>query len=189
YEATAELRYLRIARELVDEMITRFSGESAGAFYDAPPNDDLVVRPRSLNDNPIPSGNAAACVALLRLHGLTGEARYTELALPILQASGDLLGRAPLAFAYLLAALDLYLSGPLQVALAGPQGMIRDEMEHAVFERYLPNRVLAAGEGDEPALLAGRSLVQNRTTAYVCRNFACHLPVTTVEELTDQLSE
>jgi hypothetical protein len=34
-----------------------------------------------------------------------------------------------------------------------------------------------------PALLAERPLKEGQTTVYVCRNFACELPVNTPEEL------
>jgi uncharacterized protein len=47
-----------------------------------------------------------------------------------------------------------------------------------------------AGAPDQPgfALLADRPLVNGQATAYVCRGFVCRLPVTTVEDLVQQLS-
>jgi uncharacterized protein YyaL (SSP411 family) len=38
-------------------------------------------------------------------------------------------------------------------------------------------------------LLAERSRLKGRPTAYVCRNFACRLPVTDADALRDQLAE
>src|SRR5256885_17176767 len=51
------------------------------------------------------------------------------------------------------------------------------------FGRYLPNRVVAGGVAGDAAtsslpLLAGRDAIGGRPTAYVCRNYACDLPVT-----------
>ena len=42
-----------------------------------------------------------------------------------------------------------------------------------------------AGEPDQPglALLADRPLINDQPTAYVCRQFVCRLPVTSVEDL------
>jgi uncharacterized protein YyaL (SSP411 family) len=37
-------------------------------------------------------------------------------------------------------------------------------------------------------LLSGRSLVDGRATAYVCRDMVCRRPVTTAEELRAQLA-
>jgi uncharacterized protein YyaL (SSP411 family) len=56
--------------------------------------------------------------------------------------------------------------------------------------------VLAVGAPGEAApdeaapavpLLAGRGLVDGQPAAYVCRDFACRLPVTTAPELLAQL--
>jgi uncharacterized protein len=62
-----------------------------------------------------------------------------------------------------------------------------------VFGRYLPNRVVVgAVEGDSAAaagipLLDGRGAVDGKPTAYVCRNYACELPVTDTGALARQL--
>ena len=64
-----------------------------------------------------------------------------------------------------------------------------------VFGRYLPNKVvaLAAPEDKEAAqeiqLLSGRTRVDGRATAYVCRNFYCEEPVTEAEKLKKQLGD
>jgi uncharacterized protein YyaL (SSP411 family) len=60
------------------------------------------------------------------------------------------------------------------------------------FARYLPNRVVAGGVAGDPAaetlpLLAGRGAIGGRPTAYVCRNYACDLPVTDRDGLRRQL--
>ena len=66
-------------------------------------------------------------------------------------------------------------------------------MIETIFGRYLPNKVvaLAAPEDKDAApvvpLLAGRTTVAGRVTAYVCRNFYCEEPVTEVEQLRTQL--
>ena len=57
--------------------------------------------------------------------------------------------------------------------------------------RYLPNRVLAGVRDGAAAaripLLAGRVAVDGRATAYVCRDYACDLPVTEPAALGHQL--
>jgi uncharacterized protein YyaL (SSP411 family) len=39
------------------------------------------------------------------------------------------------------------------------------------------------------ALLADRPMVEGKPTAYVCRNFVCLAPATTVEELAERLKQ
>jgi uncharacterized protein YyaL (SSP411 family) len=59
-----------------------------------------------------------------------------------------------------------------------------------VRRHFMPNTVLAAAEPGDAAhlpLLEGRGLVNGKPAAYVCENYACKLPVTTVEALAELL--
>jgi uncharacterized protein len=189
YMAAFDDEYLHEAEAMAREMVDRFGDSAAGAFFDtAVDSDDLVVRPRSLFDNPIPSGNSAAAFALLRLEALTGESHYRERATAVFQAGGKLLTRAPLGVSYLLSALDFYLSTPLQIAIAGPvDSAATQELVRTVYQRFLPNSVLSVGPPGSAPLLADRQLRGNAPTAYVCEHFACRLPVTSAAELAGQL--
>ena len=67
------------------------------------------------------------------------------------------------------------------------------ELKNEIWREYLPNKVVVlvenAGENaDLIPLLEGRSLIDGKPTAYVCENFACQKPVTTAEDLREQLS-
>jgi len=104
------------------------------------------------------------------------------------------MARMPSGFGYLLCSLDLYLSEPKEVALVGDPGSHEIRLfVKEVFSRYLPNKVIASSkEGDPSAaesigLLRGKSAIDGRPTAYVCRDYVCLAPVTTPEELAVQL--
>ncbi|GAC1444094.1 MAG: thioredoxin domain-containing protein [Chloroflexota bacterium] len=188
YETTGKLAYLRWTTDLVNDAEKNFWDQSSGAFFDTGAGDDeLVVRPRSYYDNPIPSGNSAMSSGLLRLAALTGDERYERLALPAFQTVSNILAGAPLAFSYLLCALDFYLSSPLQIAVVADSFDAATPLLNVPFARYLPNKVIATGSGSEPALLANRSQIGGVPTAYVCQHFACQLPVTSSDALARQL--
>jgi uncharacterized protein YyaL (SSP411 family) len=194
YESVFDHAYLASARDLLDRMEQEFSSadrpEQDQAYYDSAEGDGtLAVRPRGLYDSPIPSGNAAAASALLRFAALTGQDQYARRAEAILRSAGMLFERAPLAVPYMLSALDFHLADALQVALVGPPGADRHELVRTVYRHYLPNKVLAVGEGSEPGLLRGREPIEGNAAAYVCRKFACRLPVTDPGDLEKQLQE
>ena len=73
------------------------------------------------------------------------------------------------------------------------KGLMAHEREGKVFGRFLPNRVVAGAVGDDPAgssglpLLEGRAPAAGKPTAFVCRNYACELPVTDASALAGQL--
>jgi uncharacterized protein YyaL (SSP411 family) len=104
----------------------------------------------------------------------------------------DLLGRHPAAFGRFLCALDFHLGPKVEVALVTPAGDA-GPLAAEVFGRFLPNRVVAgmtAGDAGAAAgvpLLQGRALIDAKATAYVCRNYACELPVTDRAALARQL--
>jgi uncharacterized protein YyaL (SSP411 family) len=193
YEATFDRRWLEEARTLADEMLRLFWDESVSGFYDTGDDHErLIVRPRNLFDNAVPSGSSVAIEALLRLAELTGESAFEARASAALRPMADLLGRHPTGFGRFLCALDFYVGPRVEVALvaAGADGL--QPLVEEVFGRFLPNRVVAArtdggAAGGELPLLASREAVGGRATAYVCRNFTCELPATDRATLARQL--
>jgi hypothetical protein len=192
YEATFERRWLDEARALCDALLDLFWDQDLAGFYDTGRDHErLVVRPRNLFDNAVPSGSSVAIEALLRLSAFTGEERYRAAALAALRPMADLMARHPAAFGRFLCAHDFHLGPVTEVALVLPPGDGAGPLLAEVFGRYLPNRVVAGlVEGQEAPgipLLEGRRALDGRPTAYVCRNYACDLPTTDPATLARQL--
>jgi uncharacterized protein YyaL (SSP411 family) len=196
YETTWDLRWFVEARALADELIRLFFDDERGGFFQTGSDAEvLVVRPKELYDNAVPSGNSVAAEVLLRLAMFTGEPEYERLAASALRLVRDAMGPAPTGFGHALSALDLYLGPGQEVAIVGDED---DERTRALAAEvggtYRPNAVLAVGApgGDGSAtvpLLADRVMRGGVPTAYVCRRFTCKLPVTDVPALREQLVE
>jgi uncharacterized protein len=195
YEATFELRFFTQARELADTMIAKFWDEQDGGFYfTSSDHEELITRTKDYFDNATPSGNSVGVMALLKLGLLTQDQEYTRRAVTVLRALRPAMGRYPSAFGYMLSGLDFYLSEPKEIAIVGKLDSheVRSFRED-IYSRYLPNKVVAAcGPDDDAAaseirLLMGKSTIDSKATAYVCRNYTCLAPVTSVEELAAQL--
>jgi uncharacterized protein len=187
YEAGFELRWYEAAVETATAMLDRFGDPVRGGFYStSTDHEELIVRRKEVGDHPIPSGNSAAALGLLRLAALSGEARYREAAEGVFDLFAKPAIEHPDAFAHLLRALDFAQAPVKEVALIGDP--IAD-LAAVVRSAYRPHQVLAAGpEGsDQPPLLAGRTLLGGRPAAYVCENFACRLPVSDPTELRSEL--
>ncbi len=184
YEATFEPRWFHAARELADAILERFGDPEHGGFFQTSADHErLVARRKEIDDAPIPSGQSSAAHGLLRLAALTGEARYEQAAVGVLELFGDLPRRSPLAFGHLLQALDFHLAPVREVALVGDD---LTELRRVVRAAFRPRLVLAGGNGADAGglpLLEGRSPLDGRATAYVCERFACLRPVTDPAEL------
>ncbi len=190
YQTDFENRWFSAAVELADEMIQRFS-DPAGGFFDTPVDgQSLLVRPKDIQDNATPSGNALACEALLKLAAFTDKGEYRDRAEQSLWLVSDYALKYPTGFARWLSAVD-FAHGPVkQVAILG-EGEAAEALIQAVRSAYRPNVIVAASPyppaDDSPALLHDRPLVDGRPTAYVCEGFVCRQPVTDVDDLLRQL--
>jgi hypothetical protein len=196
YETTFELRWFVEARGLADELIRLFHDPERGGFFQTGADAEaLVLRPKELYDNAVPSGNSAAADVLLRLAHLTGEPDYERAAVSALRLVRDGMAGAPAGFGHALCALDLYLDRVREVAIVGDPASAetRALAEEVTTRRFLPNHVLAVADVDdersraEVALLLERPKVDGKPTAYVCERFACKLPVTEPSALAAEL--
>jgi uncharacterized protein YyaL (SSP411 family) len=196
YEATFEPSWLSEARWAADEALRLFADGSAGGFFvtgsDA---SDLVLRPQDVFDNAIPSANSVLALELQRLAHLVGDQRYEEHAVGALRLVVAAAAQSPTGFGTALAAVDFHTGAAKEIVIVGEPG--REDtraMVEAVRSRLVPNKVLVvAPEPTESQtellpLLEGRRTTGGRTTAYVCRSGVCKTPVTSHEELLEQLA-
>ena len=105
-----------------------------------------------MQDNAVPSGNAMATTALLRLAALTGEARYRDAAEAALRTVGDLPARHPQAFPQWLVAFQLAGRPFDEVAIVGrPDAPARAGLIAAVRDTFRPWTVVAVASPEATA--------------------------------------
>jgi uncharacterized protein YyaL (SSP411 family) len=149
----------------------------------------LIARHKDFQDSSVPSGNAVAAVALLRLGKLYGRAEYLEAAHGTLQAALSLMEESPMAAGTLLIALDMRQGPFYEIAVVGPpREGDTDTLLRTLRQTYLPNCVTACRADPERAegspggtdhlapLFAGKTASAGTPTMYVCENFSCREP-------------
>ncbi len=175
--ATGDDRWLDRATALLDDALDRFRAGDGG-FFDTPLDGErLVARPRDPGDNASPSGTSAMIHALLAAHALTGDGRWREVADEALAGVAELARRAPRFAGWSLAAAQALVDGAPEIAVVGPAGAERDDLERQA--RLWPGAVVAVADGPRGGvpLLAERVPVAGRPAAYVCRGNVCDRPV------------
>ncbi len=191
YETDPDPGWYRAALELAEEMTAHYRDPAGGFFDTRDDHETLLVRPKDIQDNATPSGNALAALALLKLAAYTGRGDWRDLAEGSLRSVLAAAVRYPTAFALWLSALDFALGPVHEVAILGDLGDGRTRsLVDALWGAYRPRSVAAISPyppPDAPPLLAGRLLVEGTPTAYVCQNFICNRPVTSPEEFRRQL--
>ncbi len=187
YEASFEPEWFERASALAETILGSFADPDRGGFFStSDAHEALIARRKEVGDHPIPSGNSAAAMGLLRLAALSGERRYEQAAERVFALFAKPAEQHPDSFAYLLRALDFHLAPTKEVALIGDD---LSELATTVRTKFRPHLVLAGGPGgsDTPELLRDRPMNQGRSTAYVCERFACKQPVTDADALADLL--
>jgi uncharacterized protein YyaL (SSP411 family) len=191
--ATGDTTYLAQAEAWVETAHCYYNdGDSGGYFFTAEDAKDLVVRTKSVNDSAVPSGNGSMVFALARLSYLTGSSAYRLQATTTIAA---LEVEAMKSFPHGATLLNAYefLETAMQIVIVGTRGDSDTEtLLRAVLSTSLPNLVLDIVPDSAtlpPAHPAhGKTRIDGKATAYICRGPVCSPPQTTLEGLQQLLA-
>jgi uncharacterized protein YyaL (SSP411 family) len=188
YQSDPDPYWFNSAQQLAQEIIVHFSDPQGGFFDTRDDHESLLLRPKDIQDNATPSGNAMACQLLLELAAFTGNGEYRDIAERMLRGVLAFSTQYPTAFAKWLCALDFALSTVKEVAILGdPDETDTQALVASVWSTFRPHTVLAQSAhppaNNSPALLHNRRLKDGKATAYVCEHFTCQQPVTDPELL------
>jgi hypothetical protein len=196
YEASYGLRYLKLAVEINGGMLERFWDTEQGGLYLTSEHSELVlVRSKETYDGAIPSGNSVAYLNLLRLARMTGDTGLDERASELADHFSEQVAMAPSSYAFFLVGLDIALGPSKEVIIVGKEGAEDTEaMLQALGEGFLPNKVVLFVPDEELPQIARiaeyvkeYSSVEGKATAYVCVDFHCELPTTSVAKMLEML--
>ncbi|HLF70267.1 MAG TPA: thioredoxin domain-containing protein, partial [Actinomycetota bacterium] len=191
YEVTFDGRWYEAAASLANQMVELFWDEGDGGFFTTgSDHEKLIVRQKELVESAKPCPSAVATAVLQKLAVLQGSPELHRKATEVLRQAHTYMARAPQVSGTFLRALEAYLVPPREIVVMGERD---DPSTRAllgeIFSGFLPNKVVAGGPPtiDSP-LLEGKTVIDGKPTAYVCRNYTCEAPVTAAEELRSQLT-
>jgi uncharacterized protein len=153
---------------------------------------DVLFRLRDDHDGAEPAANSIAAMNLLRLGSILGRTEFRDAVNRVMISCEAVLEKSPAAMPQMLAALSGLLAEPVQVVIA-TRDKLNEPLIRAIGPLFLPDKIVLCADQDDPWLsqnvpaLKGMELIDDKPAAYVCRNFTCELPVTTVEELRPRL--
>ena len=197
YEATFAVGYLEQANALQETLLDHFWDPADGGFFQtADDAEGLLVRGKEIYDGATPSGNSVAAYNLLRIGRMTGNSDYEQRAGQTLKAFSANIARIPHAHSFALMAVDFAAGPGLEIVIAGPAGSPGVQaMADAVRQAFLPRAVLLhRPEGDAPAITKLAPFTRDQVprsgavTGYICRDFTCREPITSLGEFRRALS-
>jgi hypothetical protein len=174
---------MRFGLQLADVVLEHFADPAGGFFFTADDHETLIQRPKPLNDDALPAGNAIAAKVLGRLGHLLGETRYLDAAEHTLSNAWNSMQQSPYGHTGLLLALEEYLYPVETIVIRGTDTL--KTWRDAVGHSYAPRRmVFAIPDSCEslPGLLEDRKAAPGGV-AYICEGTSCRAPATSLDEL------
>jgi len=192
HEAAGIPDTLNDAHALMVTLDTYFGDADGAYFFTDTRASDVIARTRTGFDNATPAGNGIAAEVLVRLHYLTGQTALRDKAQSVLHAFAGEVESNAFGLGTILFASGL-LADAVQITIIGHKDDdATAALRAAAFQADTPARIVmttAPSDTLPPTHPAhGKTRIENQPTAYVCRGPVCSLPVTTPEQLLQELA-
>jgi uncharacterized protein YyaL (SSP411 family) len=181
HQATQEPSYLADAIRLLDALEAHHGDGNGNLHLVADDAEPLIVRKADRVDDASPNPHGLAVDSLVRLWALTGDDAYRDRADAILGASAAAIAENVFGTASLLSGLDLRLA-IRTIVIVTPLDQSANALRDVVVAHWHPTFVLDIRADDDPLAPAhpahGKTAINGRATAYLCREGRCSLPIT-----------
>ena len=199
FEATLDSKYLSKCLDLMNIIVDDFWDDKNGGFFlGSNQAEKLLVRTKTAYDGAIPSGNSVAVMNMLKLSRITGDIKWADLADKTIRAFSEDINRAPTGYTFMLSSFlfDTNKSKEIVVVGNGKSDKTREFID-AIRKEYTPHKVLLFKDtslnNKQLEQLAGWTSTQysidEKPTAYICKNFACNQPTNNLKTALSLLNE
>ena len=193
YESTNKTFYLEKSIELTGKLISSFwDTENNSGFFFTDENSELIVRTKEFYDGAVPSGNSVMFSNLIKLFHITGNQKYKEFAELLNKTYKSSVEKVPISFGYFLSGLIFQLNNTKEILLVGEkENPLTKQMLKIINEDFNPNKVVICLDKSDPyydkllqtaEYLKNYKMINEKTTAYICENFECNLPVNNIDD-------
>ena len=191
YEATFNVTYLTEAVQLSNIMVEEFWDITNGGFFLGSENSEkLIVRAKTGYDGAMPSGNSVAAMNCSKLNRITGETKWAEISDKIFMTFSNEIQKTPSGYASMVNAFLFNVDSPKEIVIVGSS---KDDKTKKAIEKikseYVPSKVIIFKDTDDKlnklSPLAKWTVTQEtideKTTFYICQDFACKIPTTDLD--------
>jgi len=198
YQSTFKFEYINKALKLQEYLDKYFwDDKNGGYFFTDSRSEELIVRQKESYDGAIPSGNSVSAFNLIRLGRITMNAEFEKKVTRIGEVFGENIKNSPVSHTYLLSVID-YMSGPSYeiIIVDGEKKEESREFFEIINKHFIQNKiVIHKSEDQDFSQVSGLKTfinelhpINNKPTAYICKNYYCELPVTDKEDLIKSLN-
>ena len=181
-EITADRQWLAKAKSITHFVIENFNEQESGFFfYTKSGQPDVIIRKKEVYDGAVPSGNSVMAYNLYHLSIFFDNKEWNQKSLTVLSLLAKAIVQYPSSFANWACLLQEIVGGTSEIALLGDN---YESLHIDLLKQYIPHRILMASATPDPdfSLLVDKPITKP-ASIWLCRNFTCKPPVTTVREL------
>ena len=188
-------KWLDIAYSFCDNMVDLFWENNQ--FFDTGVDDSqLIIRPQTIDDSVTPSGWAQALLVIQKLNIFRSEEKYADFIHQSINLTGSQIQKFPISYAAWLKVISNIINSPSSIILIKGE---KDQefaqfLENYLIKNILPDVIFFSLFSNDPLfdelfILQGKSLINNKTTLYLCTRTTCSKPIFSFEELNSELNK
>ncbi|AFS77885.1 thioredoxin domain-containing protein [Gottschalkia acidurici 9a] len=196
YQSTFKMEYLEKAIKLNQDMLDLFWDDNEGGlFIYGKDSEQLVLQHKEIYDGAQPSGNSVASLNLIRLSKILEDPSLEEKSKAILKAFGGNVKNTVIGHSYLLMSCLFNIVSTQEIVILGNKNdSDTQEMIDKVNDNFTPFTTVVLSNNSEEELnviprLKDYKKVEDKTTAYICKNFTCNDPTADVEQFSGLLKD
>jgi uncharacterized protein YyaL (SSP411 family) len=183
-EITSDTSYLEKAKMITEHVVKNFNDTTTDFFfYTNTSQTDVIVRKKEVYDGAQPSGNAVMADNLNRLGLYFDNIDWREKSVRMISSLGNAIVRYPTSFGSWACILLEITSGTNEIAIISNEPQL---ILIQFLKEYIPHKIImsATDESNSFPLLSGKEK-SSETTLYLCRDYTCENPVSSIAALID----
>lgn len=188
FEISPDPKLLDLASHLGNHLVNHFWDEKNHNFFmTSDTHESLIIRPKSNYDLSLPSGNSVSCLVMLRLFHLTQQQKFLEISTKIMESQAQMAAENPFGYGFLLNTIYIYLQKPLEITVLNNSDK---EIENFLNKSFLPESIIVSFSSPNQfesltsyPFFSGKNYDPNSTCVFVCKDFACSLPLKTLQDV------
>ncbi len=184
YIISLDENWLNLSKNLCDYVLKNFYNAESGLFFYTDLSNQLILRSTETSDNVIPASNSQMAHNLFKLGKYFNNNDYEEKSVKMLNRFTEEIMNYGSGYSNWASLYSDLLNNYHEVCIVGKDV---NEKILELHNHYIPNAIfVVAASGSELDILKQR-FVEGKTLIYVCKNKACLLPVSEINEATKQL--
>ncbi len=106
-----------------------------------------------------------------------------------------MINESPSSFTQALIGLDFAFWPSYEIVVAGAKGaQSTNDILETIKKNFLPNKILILNSDDKDlkeisSFIKFQIPIEGKATVYICRNFNCKIPMTSIKEIQEEISK